>query len=50
MDGGNLMLHSDSPCAPENSGGCGLMGALPVGCGPVSVREMSWGRAKSLFR
>ena len=25
-------LYPDSPCAPENSGGCGLIGAYGVGC------------------
>ena len=29
----NLTLNSASPCAPGNSGSCGLIGALPVGCG-----------------
>ena len=28
-----LFLCSTSPCAPEHSSGCGLVGALPVGCG-----------------
>jgi hypothetical protein len=45
----DLDLHSDSPCAPENSGGCGLIGALPVGCGPVTVDDESWGRIKGLY-
>jgi hypothetical protein len=26
-------LQPDSPCAPENNPACGLIGALPVGCG-----------------
>lgn len=30
-------LHDTSPCAPESSGACGLIGALPVGCITVSV-------------
>ena len=29
-----LTLASNSPCAPENSGTCGLIGAWPVGCPP----------------
>jgi len=30
----NYYLQSDSPCAADNSpAGCGLVGALPVGCG-----------------
>ena len=27
-------LHISSPCTPANSGGCGLVGAHGVGCGP----------------
>ncbi len=30
---GDLHLYVVSPCAPENSGTCGLIGALDVGCG-----------------
>jgi len=30
--GGDFSLRGDSPCLPENSGGCGLIGALPLGC------------------
>ncbi len=29
---GNYHLNNNSPCAPENSGGCGLIGALGTGC------------------
>jgi subtilase family serine protease len=29
---GDLYLTGESPCAPENNGACGLVGALPVGC------------------
>jgi hypothetical protein len=46
----NWGIDSGSPCAPENSGGCGLIGALGVGCGPTSVQETSWGKIKTLFR
>lgn len=48
----NYYLQSDSPCAPGNHPdeyGCGLIGALPVGCGTVSARKMSWGSVKSMF-
>jgi hypothetical protein len=31
-----LTLSTDSPCAPENNPGCGLIGAFPVGCGEVA--------------
>jgi hypothetical protein len=37
--GGDLTLDASSPCAPEHSGGCGLIGAWPVGCGTVAVAE-----------
>ncbi len=30
---GDLHLSAVSPCAPDNAGDCGLIGALPVGCG-----------------
>ena len=31
--GGDFRIHEDSPCAPASSpSGCGLVGALPVGC------------------
>jgi predicted outer membrane repeat protein len=43
-------LQSSSPCAPMNSGGCGLIGALDVGCGTVSVESKSWGQIKGLYR
>lgn len=29
----DFTLHADSPCAPAHSGGCGQIGACPVGCG-----------------
>jgi len=43
-------LHADSPCAAENSGGCGLVGAFGVGCDSTPVKAISWGRVKALFR
>jgi len=39
LEGGDLTLPPDSPCAPEHSGGCGLIGAGPVTCGVASVGE-----------
>jgi hypothetical protein len=50
LDTGDHNIRSDSPCAPENSGGCGLVGALPVGCGPVSLEQESWGKIKERYR
>jgi hypothetical protein len=48
---GNYHLHQDSPCAPDNSpAGCGLVGALPVACGPVPVEQTTWGRIKCLYK
>ncbi|MFH1278279.1 MAG: hypothetical protein ABIK65_07865 [Candidatus Eisenbacteria bacterium] len=52
---GDYSIASESPCAPGNSGGCGLIGALPVGCTATSVpagsfEPSSWGRVKKLFR
>ena len=47
---GDYTLRSDSPCAPPGVTGCGLVGALPVGCGPVSVEPASWGELKAWYR
>jgi hypothetical protein len=33
-DRGIYSISSASPCSPDSSGGCGLIGALPVGCEP----------------
>jgi hypothetical protein len=50
----NLFLQSDSPCAPGNTPepleNCGLMGALPVGCGTAPVKRSTWGQIKNLYR
>ncbi len=46
----DFTIRSDSPCAPPGVGGCGLIGALPVGCGPVSVEAKSWGQIKATYR
>ena len=49
---GNLYLHADSPCAPWTPPNpqCDLIGAWPVGCGPIGVERTSWGGLKNLFR
>jgi hypothetical protein len=47
---GDLHLCTDSPCVPEHSGACGLIGALGVGCsicGPTAVTPATWGRIKA---
>ncbi|MFH1690460.1 MAG: right-handed parallel beta-helix repeat-containing protein [Candidatus Eisenbacteria bacterium] len=44
-------LDYDSPCAPANSGGCGLIGAADVGCYNISVTTpTSWGALKCLYK
>jgi predicted outer membrane repeat protein len=47
---GDLTLQSTSPCLPEHSDGCELIGALGVGCGTVSITAESWGSIKSHYR
>jgi hypothetical protein len=48
---GNYYLQDDSPCAPGNFDPMvGLIGALPVACGPVKTEPSSWGKVKSLYR
>jgi hypothetical protein len=42
-------LCSDSPCAPPQTGACGLIGALPVGCpdcGAQALEPSTWGQIK----
>ena len=38
---GDFTIDSASRCAPANSGGCGLIGAKPVGCTLTGVEEMT---------
>jgi hypothetical protein len=48
----NYYIQSDSPCAPGNHPNglnCGLIGALPVNCNEVPVRNRSWGFIKSIY-
>lgn len=45
----DLALQECSPCAPGHNPDCGLIGALPVGCGGTPVVVTSWGRMKALF-
>lgn len=54
-EAGDYTLASESPCAPANSGGCGRIGALDVGCVFTGVaagsgEPASWGAIKRLFR
>ncbi len=46
----DFSLCADSPCAPGQSGACGLVGALPEGCaacGATAVEPTTWGRIKA---
>jgi hypothetical protein len=47
---GDFALRADSPCAGPGPYGCGTIGALDTGCGPVPVESLSWGRVKAKFR
>jgi predicted outer membrane repeat protein len=47
---GDFTLDAASPCAPEHSGGCGLIGAFPVHCRLVAAEAATWGRIKARFR
>jgi hypothetical protein len=44
-----LTLREGSPCAPDNTGECGLIGALPVDCGAQAVIPTTWGRIKAAY-
>ncbi|GJM44387.1 MAG: hypothetical protein DHS20C21_12290 [Gemmatimonadota bacterium] len=49
-DSGDLTLRADSPCAADAASGCGLVGALDVGCGAIRVEVSSWGQVKAAYR
>ena len=46
----DFTIDETSPCAPANSGSCGLVGALPVGCGVIALEAVTWGRLKAEWR
>jgi hypothetical protein len=50
VSSGDFHLASNSPCAPPGPGGCGLIGAFDVGCGPIGIEALSWGTIKALYR
>jgi hypothetical protein len=50
MANDDFTIQADSPCAPEHSGGCGLIGLMPVGCPPTAVEQTTWGSVKASFR
>jgi len=43
-------IDAFSPASPDHPSGCGLRGAFPVACGPVSIESRSWGMIKSSYR
>jgi hypothetical protein len=47
--GDDFTIDATSGCAAAHSGGCGLIGALGVGC-DSPVEETSWGAIKSMYR
>lgn len=49
---GDFTLKATSPCAPDLSPpGCGLVGALPVGCeDPTATSPVTWGVLKVRFQ
>ncbi len=47
---GNLSLRFGSPCAPQGSGGCGLIGAVPATCGTTALTPEHWSRIKGAYR
>jgi predicted outer membrane repeat protein len=46
----DLSLDERSPCAPDNSGACSLIGAHGVGCGTTAVNPTTWGHLKSMWQ
>jgi hypothetical protein len=46
----DLTLRTGSPCLPEDPLGCGPIGALDQGCGPISIEGKTWGAIKGLYR
>ena len=47
---GDFHLQAGSPCAPPGNTGCGLVGALPVGCDVLLISHKSWGAIKARYR
>ncbi len=46
----NFTIAAGSPCAPAQSGSCGLVGAFGVACTEVPAERVTWGRIKAAFR
>jgi hypothetical protein len=49
IEQGDFRISETSPCAPDNSGGCGLIGLFEVGCGATAVKPSTWGSIKASF-
>jgi hypothetical protein len=51
LEAGDFTVHDSSPCAPATPPNpeCGLIGAWPVGCGPIGVRSLSWSEVKARY-
>jgi hypothetical protein len=47
---GDYRLSTNSPCAPDHSVPCGLIGALPPVCGVTRVDRVSWRKLKTIYR
>ncbi len=43
-------VDASSPCLPESSLGCGLIGALEAGCAAVHSESVIWGDLKARYR
>ncbi len=49
--GGDYRIAGNSPCLPEYSGSCGLIGATENGgCALVATEELNFGSVKAMFR
>jgi hypothetical protein len=48
--GGVYTVATNSPCLPDHSNVCGLIGAFGQGCGVVSIESLSWAGVKALYR
>jgi hypothetical protein len=47
IENGDLRLRPESLCAPENSGGCGRIGSMPVGCERGDSERLIYGMRDS---
>ena len=50
VSSGDFHVMVGSPCLPDGSLGCGLIGAFDQGCGTVSVERTTWGEVKAAYR